>query len=93
MDYTGVDKGYISDEFYQSTGVLQTDLTQGTLKISLKNPLYSENDIIEMQNQINLSGNQIIEADYDTISNFIKDYDGVIDIISFSFHEWIFVYL
>ena len=65
LDYTGVDKGYISDEFYQSTGVLQTDLTQGTLKISLKNPLYSEKDIIEMQNQINLSGNQIIEADYD----------------------------
>ena len=69
LDYTGVDKGYVSDEFYQSTGVLQTDLTQGTLKISLKNPLYSEKDVIEMQNQINLSGNQIIEADYDTISN------------------------
>ena len=57
MDYTGIDKGYVSDKFYQSTGVLQTDLTQGTLKISLKNPLYSEKDIIEMQNQINLSGN------------------------------------
>ena len=67
MDYTGIDKGYVSDKFYQSTGVLQTDLTEGTLKISLKNPLYSENDIIEMQNEINLSGNQIIEADYDTI--------------------------
>lgn len=47
-------------------------MTNGTLKISLKNPLYSEKDIIEMQKQINLSGNQIIDADYDTISNFIK---------------------
>ena len=34
LDYTGVDKGYVSDKFYQSTGVLQTDLTEGTLKIS-----------------------------------------------------------
>ena len=72
LDYTGRDKGYVSEEFYQTTGVKQTDLTNGTLKISLKNPLYSEKDIIEMQKQINLSGNQIIDADYDTISNFIK---------------------
>ena len=27
MDYTGIDKGYVSDKFYQSTGVLQPDLT------------------------------------------------------------------
>ncbi len=57
LDYTGVDKGYVSEKFYQSTGVLQTDLTQGSLKISLNNPLYSENDIIETQNQIGISGN------------------------------------
>ena len=36
LDYTGVDKGYVSEEFYRSTGVLQTDLTQGSLKISLE---------------------------------------------------------
>ena len=58
LDYTGLDKGYVSEEFYHSTGVQQTDLTQGSLKISLNNPIYSENDIIEMQSQINLSGNQ-----------------------------------
>lgn len=72
LDYTGMDKGYISEEFYESTGVVQTDLTQGELKISLKNPLYSQNDIIELQNQIHLSWNQIIDADYDTISNLCK---------------------
>lgn len=93
LDYTGVDKGYISDEFYQSTGVLQTDLTQGTLKISLKNPLYSENDIIEMQNQINLSGNQIIEADYDTISNFIKTMMGLLILLVLVFMSgYLFIY-
>lgn len=93
LDYTGVDKGYVSDKFYQSTGVLQTDLTQGTLKISLKNPLYSENDIIEMQNQINLSGNQIIEADYDTISNFIKTMVGLFILLVVVFMSgYLFIY-
>ena len=93
LDYTGVDKGYVSEEFYRSTGVLQTDLTQGSLKISLKNPLYSENDIIEMQNQIKLSGNQIIEADYDTISNFIKTVLGLVILLALVFMSgYLFIY-
>lgn len=93
LDYTGVDKGYVSDEFYQSTGVLQTDLTEGSLKISLKNPLYSEKDIIEMQNQINLSGKQIIEADYDTISNFIRTMIGLLVLLVLVFMSgYLFIY-
>lgn len=93
LDYTGVDKGYVSDKFYQSTGVLQTDLTEGSLKISLKNPLYSEKDIMEMQNQINLSGNQIIEADYDTISNFIKTMMGLLILLVLVFMSgYLFIY-
>ena len=93
LDYTGVDKGYVSEEFYRSTGVLQTDLTQGSLKISLENPLYSENDIIEMQNQIKLSGNQIIEADYDTISNFIKTVLGLVVLLAMVFMSgYLFIY-
>ena len=93
LDYTGVDKGYVSEEFYRSTGVLQTDLTQGSLKISLENPLYSENDIIEMQNQIKLSGNQIIEADYDTISNFIKTVLGLVVLLALVFMSgYLFIY-
>ncbi|RHO80292.1 ABC transporter permease [Ruminococcus sp. AF42-9BH] len=91
LDYTGVDKGYVSDKFYQLTGVLQTDLTQGTLKISLKNPLYSEKDIIEMQNQINLSGKQIIEADYDTISNFIRTMIGLLVLLVLVFMSGLLV--
>ena len=82
MDYTSIDKGYVSEKFYKSTGVLQTDVTQGSLKVSLKNPLYSKNDIIEMQNQIKLSGNQIIKADYDTISNFIKTIIGLVILLA-----------
>lgn len=93
LDYTGVDKGYVSEEFYRSTGVLQTDLMQGSLKISLENPLYSENDIIEMQNQIKLSGNQIIEADYDTISNFIKTVLGLVVLLALVFISgYLFIY-
>lgn len=71
-DYSGTCCGYISEEFFKTTGVKQTDITQGTLKITLVNPLYSEEDIINMQNEIDLSRHQIIDADYDTISNFCK---------------------
>lgn len=93
LDYTGVDKGYVSKKFYQSTGVLQTDLTQGELKISLKDPLYSENDIVEMQNQLNLSGKQIIKADLDTISNFIKTMIGLVVLLLIVFMSgYLFIY-
>jgi putative ABC transport system permease protein len=93
LDYTSIDKGYVSEKFYKSTGVLQTDITQGSLKVSLKNPLYSKNDIIEMQNQIKLSGNQIIEADYDTISNFIKTIIGLVILLALVFMSgYLFIY-
>ena len=51
-DYTGVTRGYISKDFFEETGVKQTDFTQGSLKISLKNPLYSEKGITKMQEEI-----------------------------------------
>ncbi len=93
LDYTSIDKGYVSEKFYKSTGVLQTDVTQGSLKVSLKNPLYSKNDIIEMQNQIKLSGNQIIKADYDTISNFIKTIMGLVILLALVFMSgYLFIY-
>lgn len=72
LDYTGGQKGYISRKFLDGTGVKQTDFTQGALKITLKNPLYSKQDIIEMQRAAGLAGGQLIFADYDTISNFCK---------------------
>ena len=93
LDYSGTDKGYVSEDFYRTTGVLQTDFTQGELKISLKNPLYSERDIIEMQNQINISDKQIIEADYDTISNFCKTIIGLCVLLLLIFMSgYLFIY-
>lgn len=71
-DYTGRNQGYVSKAFQEKSGVTQTDFTQGGLKITLKNPLYSEKDITDMQNALDLDGRQIIDADYDTISDFIK---------------------
>ncbi len=71
-DYTGRSQGYVSKAFQEKSGVTQTDFTQGGLKITLKNPLYSEKDIMDMQNALELNSRQIIDADYDTISDFIK---------------------
>lgn len=93
LDYTGRDKGYVSNDFYKTTGALPTDLTQGALKISLKNPLYTENDIIEMHDQINFSENQIIIADYDTISYFIKTILGLMILLVLVFLSgYLFIY-
>lgn len=82
-----------SEGFFETTGVKQTDFTQGTLKITLKNPLYSEKDITEMQNAIGLDRNQIIDADYDTISNFCKIVAGLIIMLFMIFTSgYLFIY-
>ena len=61
--------------------------------INLSHNSPSEKDIIEMQNQINLSGNQIIEADYDTISNFIKTMVGLFILLVVVFMSgYLFIY-
>ena len=93
LDYSGKDKGYVSEKFYQTTGVVQTDLTQGELKISLMNPLYSESDITEMQNQINMSGNQIIKGDSDTILYFCRTIIGLLVLLLLIFISgYLFIY-
>lgn len=92
-DYSGDKRGYISEGFFEATGVKQTDFTQGTLKITLKSPLYSEKDITEMQNAIDLDRNQIIDADYDTISNFCKIVAGLIIMLFMIFASgYLFIY-
>lgn len=92
-DYSGNQRGYISEDFWKTTGVTQTDFTQGTLKITLKNPLYSEKDITEMQNAIGLDRNQIIDADYDTISNFCKIVIGLTVMLLMIFASgYLFIY-
>lgn len=71
-DFTGKARGYVSEAFYQMTGAKQTDFTQGTLKITLKNPLYSEKSILSMQEEFKLRNKQYLSADYDSIRGFIK---------------------
>ncbi|MDO4322207.1 MAG: ABC transporter permease [Lachnospiraceae bacterium] len=71
-DYTGASQGYVSKAFQEASGVTQTDFTQGKLKITLKNPLYSEKEIVEMQNALDLQEGQLIYADSDLLSSFLK---------------------
>lgn len=71
-DYSGEQRGYISEVFWKETGVKQTDFTQGSLKITLENPLYSEKDITAIQNAAGMEHNQYIDADTGAILNFCK---------------------
>ena len=92
-DYTGNDRGYVSEAFFRGTGVKQTDLTQGSLKITLNNPLYSEKDIIWMQQAVGIRRLQIIEGDYDTISSFLKMSVVLAGLLLMIFASgWLFIY-
>lgn len=92
-DYSGQERGYISRAFWETTGVKQTDFTQGFLKITLKNPLYSEKDIIRMQNAIDLDRNQLIEGDADTIANFCRITAGLAVMLLMIFASgYLFIY-
>ncbi|MCI9078452.1 MAG: ABC transporter permease [Lachnospiraceae bacterium] len=92
-DYTGKSKGYISEKFYKKSNVKPTDFTQGSLKIKLKQPLYTEKDILSLQNTLNLSNRQIIEADASIISYFIKITAGLAGILFMVFaSSYLFIY-
>ncbi len=92
-DYTGKSKGYISEKFYKKSNVKPTDFTQGSLKIKLKQPLYTEKDILALQNTLSLSNRQIIEADADIISYFIKITAGLAGILFMVFaSSYLFIY-
>lgn len=80
-DYSGHERGFVSEKFYKESGAKQTDFTQGFLKISLKNSLYSRQDILDMQNAIGLENKQYLSADNDSISDFIKASCGLMGIM------------
>ncbi|MDD3140327.1 MAG: ABC transporter permease [Lachnospiraceae bacterium] len=71
-DFTGNARGYVSEAFYKTTGAHQTDFTQGTLKLTLKNSLYSQKEILAMQKEFGLNHNQYLDADYDSVHDFIN---------------------
>lgn len=71
-DYTGMNRGYVSEAFFKKTGVRQTDFGRGTLKISLRNSLYSEDDLLAMQEEIGLGSDQLLIGNEEVIAQFIK---------------------
>jgi len=71
-DYTGKNRGYISRAFYEKTGVKQTDFSRGTLKITLKNHLYTEKNLLEMQEAFEIGSNQLLLGNDGVIADFIK---------------------
>ena len=71
-DYSGKQYGYVSQAFYKTSGVRQTDFTQGALKITLKKSLYSTKDIMNKQTSLNMKDRQVLIADDQIIQNFIK---------------------
>lgn len=92
-DYSRAARGYVSKAFFEETGVKQTDFTQGSLKISLKNPLYSEKEITKMINEIALDRNQYLSADYDTISRFLMMAAGLAVLLIMIFISgYLFIY-
>ncbi len=92
-DYTRATRGYVSKAFFEETGVKQTDFTQGSLKISLKNPLYSEKDITKMQEEIVLDRNQYLSADYETILHFFMMVAGLTVLLVMIFISgYLFIY-
>lgn len=62
----------VSEAFFKKTGVRQTDFGRGTLKISLKNSLYSEDDLLAMQEEIGLGSDQLLIGNEEVIAQFIK---------------------
>lgn len=71
-DKTTETRGYVSQSFYKNSGADPTDITLGTLYMSLKNPIYSPGDIDELNEALELSADQIISADRYLLYSFIK---------------------
>lgn len=92
-DYSRTTRGYVSEMFFKETGVKQTDFTQGTLKITLKNLLYFEEDIIKIQDAIGLDRNQYVAADLDNIPSFLKTAAGLAVLLLMIFASgYLFIY-
>lgn len=71
-DYSGMSQGFISRDFYENSGAEQTVMTQGSLKITLKNHLYSVKDIKMLEDELSIEGRQMLFADYYLMEDFVK---------------------
>lgn len=77
-EYGSHNNGYVSKEFYEKTGVKQTDITNGVLYLSLENPLYSSAYIKKLGKQIGLAGNQVIYSDSLLLAKFVRLAAGIL---------------
>lgn len=62
-DYSNRDRGFVSESFYEASNAEQSDITQGRLYISLKNPLVSGADIEALEADLKIERPQVIFAD------------------------------
>lgn len=92
-DKTSDTRGYVSESFYKNSGADPTDLTLGTLYISLKNPLYSPADIDGFNESLELTPDQIISADRYLLASFIKMAAALILLLLLIFSSgYLFIY-
>ncbi len=71
-DYTGKNRGYVSKAFFETTGVKQTDFTQGALKIKLKDKLYTAKEMDEMSRALKFHSKQILIGNPEFIEEFLR---------------------
>lgn len=72
-DYSGKSQGYVSKAFYDKTGAVQTDpKLESFLNITLKNPLYTGKEIKRMEKEFQISGRQMLYADYYIIRSVLE---------------------
>lgn len=71
-DYVQQTNAYVSESFFRQTGASQTDKTQGNLYITMQNSLYSNHDIAMLQDNLKINDRQVLYADYDLLTNFMR---------------------
>lgn len=76
-DYTGESRGYVSQKFYETTGVKQTDNNRGYLNLTLKNPLYSPQTIANLRRALETDFHQAMIGDPDAVLSFLKVMAGI----------------
>lgn len=92
-DYSGISQGFISRNFYENSGAEQTVMTEGSLKITLKNHLYSVNDIKMLEDELSIEGRQMLFADYYLMEDFVKFVAGMLGLfILIVLSGYLFIY-
>lgn len=73
-DLTSSHQGYVSEKFCGRTGVKQTDYNLGFLYITLYNSVYSPEDVEQLNEALELTGDQMMFADLSLLEGLIKTF-------------------